>query len=62
MVDQHVFDSQLKADRFPSPPNMRAVQVGAFGGIEQLHLSSISVPAPRKGEVLVGVCAAGVRP
>jgi NADPH:quinone reductase-like Zn-dependent oxidoreductase len=62
MVDQHVFDSQLKADRFPLPQNMRAVQVGAFGGIEQLHLSSISVPAPRKGEVLVGVRAAGVGP
>src|SRR5215813_3684271 len=62
MVDQHVSDSQLKADRFPLPRNMRAVQVGAFGGIEQLHLSSISVPTPRKGEVLVRVGAAGVGP
>ena len=62
MVDQHVFDSQLKADRFPLPRNMRAAQVGAFGGIEQLHLSSISVPTPRKGEVLVRVGAAGVGP
>src|SRR5262249_13849026 len=62
MVDQHVFDSRLKADRFPLPRNMRAVQVSAFGGIEQLHLSSISVPTPRKGEVLVRVGAAGVGP
>ena len=61
MVDQDAFDSQLKADRFPLPRNMRAVQVGAFGGIEQLHLSSISVP-PRKGEVLVRVGGAGVGP
>src|SRR5262245_25865267 len=62
MVDQDGFDSQLKADRFALPRNMRAVQVGAFGGIEQLHLSSISVPTPRKGEVLVRVGAAGVGP
>ena len=62
MVDQDVFDSQLKADRFPLPRNMRAAQVGAFGGIEQLHLSSISVPTPRKGEVLVRVGGAGVGP
>src|SRR5215470_3890741 len=62
MVDQDVFDSQLKADRFPSPRNMRAAQVGAFGGIEQLHLSSIPVPTPRRGEVLVRVGAAGVGP
>ena len=50
-------------DRKPSaalPRIMRAVQVGAFGGIEQLHLSSIPVPMPRRGEVLVRVCAAGV--
>jgi hypothetical protein len=59
MVDQEVFDSQLKADRFPLPRKMRAVQVGAFGGIEQLHLSSISVPTPRKGEVLVRVGGVG---
>src|SRR5260370_8215946 len=62
MDDQDAFDSQLKADRVPLPRNMRAVQVGAFGGIEQLHLSSISVPTPRKGEVLVRVGAAGVGP
>jgi NADPH:quinone reductase-like Zn-dependent oxidoreductase len=41
---------------------MRAVQVGAFGGTEQLRLSSIPVPAPRGGEVLVRVGAAGVGP
>jgi NADPH:quinone reductase-like Zn-dependent oxidoreductase len=39
---------------------MQAVQVGAFGGIEQLRLSSIPVPTPREGEVLVKVGAAGV--
>ena len=44
------------------PPIMRAVQVGAFGGIEQLLLSSIPVPTPRRGEVLVRVRAAGVGP
>ena len=52
-------------DRKPSaalPRLMRAVQVGAFGGIEQLHLSSIPVPMPRRGEVLVRVGAAGVGP
>jgi NADPH:quinone reductase-like Zn-dependent oxidoreductase len=62
MVDQDVFDSQLKADRFPLPRNMRAVQVDAFGDIKQLHLSSISMPTPRKGEVLVRVFGAGVGP
>ena len=41
---------------------MRAVQIGAFGGVEQLHLSSIPVPTPRGGEVLVKVGAAGVGP
>jgi NADPH:quinone reductase-like Zn-dependent oxidoreductase len=41
---------------------MRAVQVGAFGGIEQLHLSSIPVPTPHRGEVLVRVGAAGMGP
>lgn len=45
-----------------APRTMRAVQVGAFGGIEKLHLSSIPVPTPRRGEVLVRVGAAGVGP
>jgi NADPH:quinone reductase-like Zn-dependent oxidoreductase len=51
-------------DQMPSAalPIMRAIQVGAFGGIEQLHLSSIPVPTPRRGEVLVRVGAAGVGP
>jgi NADPH:quinone reductase-like Zn-dependent oxidoreductase len=59
------FGPQRSGDQMPSaalPRIMRAVQVGAFGGIEQLHLSSISVPTPRKGEVLVRVGAAGVGP
>src|SRR5258708_36740455 len=62
MVGQDVFDSQLRAGRFPLPRNMRAVQVGAFGGIEQLHLSSISVATPGKGEGLVRGRTAGVGP
>jgi hypothetical protein len=40
----------MSGDRKPSansPRTMRAVQVGAFGGTEQLRLSSIPVPAPR---------------
>jgi NADPH:quinone reductase-like Zn-dependent oxidoreductase len=41
---------------------MRAVQIGAFGGIEQLRLPSIPVPTPGRGEVLVRVGAAGVGP
>jgi NADPH:quinone reductase-like Zn-dependent oxidoreductase len=44
------------------PRTMRAVEVGAFGGIEKLQLSSIPVPTPRRGEVLVRVGAAGVGP
>jgi NADPH:quinone reductase-like Zn-dependent oxidoreductase len=44
------------------PPIMGAVQISAFGGIEQLLLSSIPVPTPRRGEVLVRVRAAGVGP
>lgn len=47
----------------PAPPRMmRAVQVRAFGGIEQLHLSSVPVPTPGRGKVLVRVGAAGVGP
>jgi len=55
----------MSDDRKPSatlPRIMRAVQVGAFGGIEQLHLSSVPVPVPRRGEVLVKIGAAGVGP
>jgi NADPH:quinone reductase-like Zn-dependent oxidoreductase len=55
----------MSGDQMPSaalPRIMRAVQVGAFGGVEQLHLSSIPVPTPRRGEVLVKVGAAGVGP
>lgn len=55
----------MSGDQMPSaalPPVMRAIQIGAFGGIEQLHLSSIPVPAPNRGEALVRVGAAGVGP
>jgi len=48
--------------RYNTPRVMRAIQVGAFGNIEQLHLSSIPAPTPRTGEVLVKVGAAGVGP
>src|SRR5215831_8948837 len=44
------------------PQMMPAWEPDAFGRIEQLHLSSIPVPAPRIGEVLVKVGAAGVGP
>jgi NADPH:quinone reductase-like Zn-dependent oxidoreductase len=44
------------------PRIMSAIQVSTFGSIEQLHLSSIPVPTPRRGEVLVRVSAAGVGP
>jgi len=44
------------------PQMMPAWEPDAFGRIEQLHLSSIPVPTPRIGEVLVRVGAAGVVP
>jgi NADPH:quinone reductase-like Zn-dependent oxidoreductase len=55
----------MSGNQMPSvalPRTMRAVQVGVFGGIEQLHLSSIPVPKKRRGKVLVRVGAAGVGP
>jgi hypothetical protein len=55
----------MSDDQMPSaasPLIMRAIRVGAFGGIEQLNLSSIPVPTPGRGEVLVRVRAAGVGP
>ncbi|OQV23559.1 Quinone oxidoreductase [Hypsibius exemplaris] len=42
---------------------MKAVQVAAFGGPEVLKLvTDVSVPEPKKGEVLVQVKAVGVNP
>jgi NADPH:quinone reductase-like Zn-dependent oxidoreductase len=52
-------------DRKPSaavPRMMRAVKIGAFGGIEQLRLPSIPVPTPGRGDVFVRIGAAGVGP
>ena len=42
------------------PETMRAVEIAAPGGPEQLQLCSRPTPAPGKGEVLVKVAAAGV--
>lgn len=42
------------------PDVMRAVEIAAPGGPEQLHLASRPTPRPGKGEVLVKVAAAGV--
>ena len=39
---------------------MRAVQVDAFGGPEQLRLVELPYPSPGPGQVLVAVAAAGV--
>jgi Alcohol dehydrogenase GroES-like domain len=58
--EQVMSDNQMPSAALPLI--MRAIRVGAFGGIEQLHLSSIPVPTPGRGEVLVRVRAAGVGP
>jgi len=42
------------------PTTMRAVRVHAPGGAEVLQVESVPLPAPRRGEVLVRVEAAGV--
>jgi NADPH:quinone reductase-like Zn-dependent oxidoreductase len=53
----------MSQERAASAPRMmRAVQIGAFGGIDQMRLASIPVPTPGPGEVLVRVAAAGVGP
>jgi len=41
---------------------MKAIQVHAFGGPEQLKLEEVPMPKPAAGEVLVRVHAAGVNP
>jgi len=41
---------------------MKAIQVHRFGGPEVLELKEIPIPAPRAGEVLVRVRAAGINP
>jgi NADPH:quinone reductase-like Zn-dependent oxidoreductase len=41
---------------------MRVIRIARFGGPEVLHLESIPVPTPGKGELLIKVAAAGVNP
>ena len=43
-------------------PTMKAIRVHRFGGPEVLQHEDVPRPAPRKGEVLVRVHAAGVNP
>ncbi len=45
-----------------SPAMMGVIRIREFGGPEVLHLESIAIPTPGKGEVLVKVAAAGVNP
>ena len=40
----------------------RAIEINAFGGIDQLHYASKAVPIPGPGEALIAVRAAGVNP
>ena len=42
------------------PDVMRAIEIAAPGGPEQLRLATRPVPTPQAGEVLVRVAAAGV--
>ncbi|MFP6732792.1 MAG: NADP-dependent oxidoreductase [Rhodospirillales bacterium] len=41
---------------------MRAAAVGGFGGVEQIKIKDMPVPAPAGGEVLVRVHGAGINP
>ena len=43
-----------------APATMRAVRVHAHGGPEALRVETVRVPAPRRGEALVRLAAAGV--
>ncbi len=40
----------------------KAVQLSAYGGIEQLEIVDVATPEPKPGEVLVQVVAAGTNP
>lgn len=41
---------------------MKAITYDRFGGPEVLEMADVAVPGPRKGELLVRVCAAAVNP
>ncbi|HEY6455869.1 MAG TPA: NADP-dependent oxidoreductase [Steroidobacteraceae bacterium] len=41
---------------------MGAIRIREFGGPEVLHLESVEIPTPGKGELLVKIAAAGVNP
>ncbi len=41
---------------------MKALVINQFGGPEQLRIQEASIPGRGRGEVLVGVHAAGVNP
>ena len=40
----------------------KAVQLSAYGGVEQVHLVDVPKPEPKAGEVVVRVVAAGTNP
>jgi NADPH:quinone reductase-like Zn-dependent oxidoreductase len=40
----------------------RAVQLGAYGGVDELRIVEVAKPAPKPGEVVVHVIAAGTNP
>ncbi len=45
-----------------SPATMGVIRIREFGGPEVLHLESVAIPTPGKGELLVKIAAAGVNP
>lgn len=44
----------------PVPDTMKAAAIDRFGGPEELHLESLPVPKPKRGEVLIRLDAAGI--
>ena len=40
----------------------KAVQLSAYGGLEQLEIADVAKPEPKAGEVVVRVIAAGTNP
>ncbi len=39
---------------------MRAIRVGAYGGVDQLQLDEVPTPSPEPGEALIRQCFAGI--